>query len=191
MGNQLRWRPRTRARRNRSADPGGRLAGPTISGYEQGLRRIPADRVASVEEAFSEDERAQLRGEPPKYGVLVSADPAVDAAYRTQDAIDFTLQPLPEGVWENKVTLRSSRLARMYEPGNWIARISPTPLLLVVARDDKTTPTDLALSAYERALEPKRLVIIPGGHYNAYVASRDAAVSAAIDWFSSHLILGE
>lgn len=160
---------------------------PTISGYEQGLRRIPADRIPVVEEAFSEDERAQLRGEPLKYSVLVSADPAAGASYRTQDAIDFTLQPLPEGVWENKVTQRSARQARMYEPGIWITRVSPTPLLLVVARDDKTTPADLALAAYERALEPKRLVIIPGGHYDPYVAARDAAVAAAVDWFSTHL----
>lgn len=160
---------------------------PTISGYEQGLRRIPADRLAAVDEAFAEDERAQLRGEPPQYVMMVSADPAVGAAYRTQDAIDFTLQSLPDGVWENKVTLRSSRLARMYEPGTWITRVSPTPLLLVVARDDKTTPTDLALTAYERALEPKSLVIIDGGHYDVYVAARDAAVAAAIDWFSNHL----
>ena len=41
----------------------------------------------------------------------------------------------------------------MYEPGAWIARVSPTPLLMIVAL--AITLTDLQLSAYEQALEPK------------------------------------
>jgi uncharacterized protein len=42
---------------------------PTISGYEQGLRRVPPDAVAALERQFDEDERAQLRGEPlPRAG---------------------------------------------------------------------------------------------------------------------------
>jgi uncharacterized protein len=40
----------------------------------------------------------------------------------------------------------------MYEPGGWISRVSPTPLLLVVALQDKMTVTDLALAGYERGL---------------------------------------
>jgi fermentation-respiration switch protein FrsA (DUF1100 family) len=60
-------------------------------------------------------------------------------------------------------------------------------LLLVVAREDRATPTDLALAAFERALEPKKLVLLPGGHYDLYLAQREAAVAAATDWFSTHL----
>jgi fermentation-respiration switch protein FrsA (DUF1100 family) len=51
---------------------------------------------------------------------------------------------------------RPGRLARMYEPGAWIARVSPTPLLMIVALADYITLTDLQLSAYELALEPNR-----------------------------------
>src|SRR5258706_7293939 len=54
---------------------------PTISGYEQGLRRVAPDAVAALEDAFAEDERAQARGEPPGYHAIVSDDPAVPAAY--------------------------------------------------------------------------------------------------------------
>ncbi|MBR0954935.1 alpha/beta hydrolase [Bradyrhizobium canariense] len=87
---------------------------PTISGYEQGLRRIPPDAVAGIENAFSEDERAQLRGEAPRRQAIVSADQSAPASYRSKDAIDFYLQPIPEGVWQNSVTVRSTRAARMY-----------------------------------------------------------------------------
>lgn len=38
---------------------------PTISGFDQGRRRVVPEAVAALEESFSEDERAQLRGEAP------------------------------------------------------------------------------------------------------------------------------
>ena len=162
---------------------------PTISGYEQGLRRVSPDALPALEEAFAEDERDQLRGQPPRRHALVSADPAVLAAYRSQEAIAFYLQPIPAGFWENEVTLRSMRAARMYEPGAWISRVSPTPLLLVVALRDKVTVTDLALAAYGRALEPKKLVLISGGHFDPYQDQFELAQTAATQWFSEHLLL--
>jgi fermentation-respiration switch protein FrsA (DUF1100 family) len=160
---------------------------PTISGYEQGKRRVSPDALPALENAFNEDERAQLHGTSPRRQAVVSADPSVSAAYRSQDAIDFYLQPIQAGWWENEITLRSTRAARMYEPGAWVARVSPTPLLLVVARDDTITLTDLALAAYERALEPKRLVLVPGGHFDPYLSQFAVAQTAATAWFREHL----
>ncbi|HEX6704086.1 MAG TPA: alpha/beta hydrolase [Albitalea sp.] len=159
---------------------------PTISGFEQGLRRIAPENVVALEEAFAEDERAQLRGELRRQAI-VSADPAVPASYRARDAIEFYLQPLPEGAWENNVTVRSTRAARMYEPGQWIARVSPTPLLMVVATRDTITLTDLELAAYERALQPKRLVTLDGGHFDPYLSRFEQSSTAALDWFQTHL----
>jgi fermentation-respiration switch protein FrsA (DUF1100 family) len=160
---------------------------PTISGYEQGLRRVPPDAAAGLEDAFAQDERAQSHGEAPRTQAIVSDDPAVPAAYRSKDAIDFYLQQLPPGAWENQVTLRSTRAARMYEPGAWISRVSPTPLLLVVADHDTVTVTDLALAAYERALQPKDLVLLPGGHFDPYLSRFEESSAAARDWFRRHL----
>jgi uncharacterized protein len=160
---------------------------PTVSGYEQGLRRIPPELTSSMEQAFANDERGQARGEPPVRQAVVSVDPDVPASYRTKDAMDFYLQPLPQGIWENAVTLRSTRAARMYEPGAWISRISPTPLLMVVALYDTVTVTDLALAAYEKALQPKRLATFPGGHFDGYVKHFEESSRAAVDWFREHL----
>jgi fermentation-respiration switch protein FrsA (DUF1100 family) len=160
---------------------------PMISGYEAGLRRIAPDGVAALEDALAEDERVQARGEPPRYQSIVSADPAVPAFHRAPDAIDFYRQPIPEGVWENAVTVRSTRAARMYEPGVWITRVSPAPLLMVVALNDIIALTDLALAAYERALEPKRLELIPGGHFDPYRSRFTQASDAARAWFREHL----
>ncbi|MDX2851186.1 CocE/NonD family hydrolase [Streptomyces sp. PA03-3a] len=160
---------------------------PTISGFEQGQRRVAPEAVAALEESFAEDERARFRGQAPRTQAVVSSDPAVPAAYRTQEALDFYLQPAPGGMWENKVTIRSTRAARMYEPGTWITRVSPTPLLMVIALNDTVTVTDLALAAYERALQPKRLHLLPGGHFDPYVEQFDQASSAALAWFREHL----
>ena len=160
---------------------------PTISGFQQGQRRIPPDGVAALERAFADDERSQFRGEPLRRQLVVSADPTVAASYRSQDAINFYLQPIPEGGWENAVTIRSTRAARMYEPGTWVDRVSPTPLLMVVALADTITVTDLALAAYERALEPKKLVTIQGGHFDPYLSQFDVSSAAAVAWFREHL----
>ncbi|GJJ17777.1 hypothetical protein MTY414_14500 [Mycolicibacterium mageritense] len=165
---------------------------PTISGYQQSLRRVPPDQVANLQAQFIEDDRARFRGEPPALQAVVSSDPAVPAAYRAADAVAFYTQPTtPANVWHNSMTVRSSRAARMYEPGSWIDRVSPTPLLMVVALQDTVTVTDLALQAYERALEPKKLVTVAGGHFDPYLGRFDQAAGAARDWFTQHLTRSE
>ena len=160
---------------------------PTISGYQQSLRRVAPDQVPALEAAFADDERHQFHGAPPATQAVVSADPSVPAAYRAPDAVAFYNQPVPEGVWDNVVTLRSTRAARMYEPGTWIARVSPTPLLMVVGLHDTITLTDLALGAYEAALQPKKLVTIDGGHFDPYLTRFADASGAAVAWFTEHL----
>ncbi len=90
--------------------------------------------------------------------------------------------------WENRVTLESMEKFLEYNPGANIHRISPTPLLMVVADDDRLTPTDLAVQAYARALEPKKLVMFRGGHFEAYQEpGLNTTAGAAVDWFRQWL----
>jgi fermentation-respiration switch protein FrsA (DUF1100 family) len=86
------------------------------------------------------------------------------------------------------VTVRSGRLARMYEPGAWVARVSPTPLLMIVGLSDRITLADLELRAYEQALEPKKLVTIEGWHFDACLGQFATTSSTAVSWFRRHLI---
>jgi len=74
-----------------------------------------------------------------------------------------------------------------YEPGIYIGWISPTPLLLVVARDDHLMVADEAIATYNEALESKQLVMAPGGHFDAYIAGFEVASSAAGEWFVKYL----
>lgn len=53
---------------------------------------------------------------------------------------------------------------------------------MTVAANDVLTPTDLALEAYSRAREPKKLQILPGGHFDGYSGpnfERSAGTQAA------------
>jgi fermentation-respiration switch protein FrsA (DUF1100 family) len=162
--------------------------GPTISGFEQSRRRVAPDNLPALEAALDADECAQLAGEPPHTQALVSADPAVAASYRAPDAVSYYLQELPDGTrWDNTVTVRSTRKARMYEPGAFVDRVSPTPLLMIVGKQDTVTLTDTALAAYNRALHPKELVMLSGGHFSPYTTEFAQASAAATDFFRSHL----
>ena len=46
----------------------------------------------------------------------------------------------------------------------------------------------MAVAGYERALEPKRLVLIPGGHFDPYLDQFPLAEAAATGWFREHLL---
>lgn len=91
--------------------------------------------------------------------------------------------------WENRQTVRSLELALEYHPSAGIHLISPTPFMMIVSHNDVLTPTDLAIEAYGRAREPKQLVLLPGGHFDAYTGEGFKQSSgAALGWFQQHLL---
>ena len=91
--------------------------------------------------------------------------------------------------WRNEVSLESMEKFLEYNPAAKIHLISRTPLLLVVADRDTLTPTDLAVAAYERALEPKSLVLVKGPHFGAYTEPGfSESAPPAVEWFKRHLL---
>ena len=58
---------------------------------------------------------------------------------------------------------------------------------MVVGDNDTVTPSDLALAAFNRAGEPKRLELYSGGHFSAYTDQFERAAGAAAGWFAEHL----
>jgi len=90
--------------------------------------------------------------------------------------------------WRNEVTFSSFEAVRAHEPAWWIEKLSPRPLLMIVAENDTITPTDQAEAAFQRAGGVKKLVRVPGGHFDVYVGSGfDQAVPEMIAWFRAHL----
>jgi uncharacterized protein len=51
----------------------------------------------------------------------------------------------------------------------------------------RSIPNDVERERYERALEPKRLPLVPAGHFDAYLEGFPEASGAARAWFREHL----
>jgi fermentation-respiration switch protein FrsA (DUF1100 family) len=162
---------------------------PLVSGFRNIQRLVRQDFLAPNREAMNTDRAARYRGEPPAMVPVVDPDPMATSALPTPDSWEW-FSEAGKGkapAWRNEVTLRSVEMLMEYEPTAYLERISPTPLLMVVAALDHLTPSDLALEAYQQAREPKRLVLLPDAHFDAYLKAFDAASGAARDWFLEHL----
>ena len=162
---------------------------PMISGLANFRRLVRADVIGPLRQMFADDRAARYRGETPAMVPVVSNDPMQPCALPTPDLWTWFTETGGSRApsWRNEVTLRSVEMLSEYEPGAYIAQISPTPLLMVVAIQDHLTVADLALQAYQSALEPKKLVMLKGGHFDAYVADFDTSAGAAVAWFRQHL----
>jgi len=162
---------------------------PTISGPVSASRRVRADQVAGLLRQLEADREARFRGAAPAMVAVTSPEPGAPCALPGEEAHAF-FTGVAAPAWRNAVTLRSIEYARAYEPAPWVPRISPTPLLMIVAEEDWVTPTDLCLAAYNAALAPKRLLLLPGGHFAPYVERFAESAGAARDWFLTHLAGG-
>jgi uncharacterized protein len=163
---------------------------PLVSGHRNARRIVRADFVDAVGAMFDEDRASRYAGKPPAMIPVVDADPMAPSALPTPDSWAWFSETGKTRApsWKNEVTLRSVEMFWEYEPGAYLPYVSPTPFCMIVARGDWLTICDLAIEAYESAREPKKLVILPGGHFDAYVAGFDGASGAATDWFVQHLM---
>jgi hypothetical protein len=160
---------------------------PTISGRESGMRRVPMEKVDELTRAFAEDRVRRMQGDAPAMRPLVG-ELADHPLYPSGESREWFMECGPAAAnWRNEVTLRSMEYARAYEPGIYVPHISPTPLLMTIGLRDFVTCTDLQLAAFNRALEPKKLVLLAGGHFAPYTEEFEQASSAARDWFLTHL----
>lgn len=162
---------------------------PYISGYENILQVMPLENREQFYRMVCEERRSLAAGNPPSTVTICTDDPTkpITAPGRRTYRY-FTTHAHEKGLnWENQVTIRSLELRLEYEAMPYLERISPTPLLMIVADHDDITPTDIALRAFERALEPKKLLLLRGEHYHAYLEGFDETATAARDWFVQHL----
>jgi len=72
---------------------------------------------------------------------------------------------------------------KLVKPINYVAKISPRPLLLVHGSQDETVDVGDAHRLYARAGEPKKLVIVDGAGHR--LRRNDEAMAVVIDWLKS------
>src|SRR6266852_1613416 len=142
---------------------------PLVNGIENARRLMRPDVMAGFIEVLAED-RKQRYTQGSGGAVPVVAPEGEPSALPTPDSYEWftTTGKNRAPNWRNQVSLESMEKFLEYNPAANIHLIAPTPLLMVIASHDTLTPTDLALAAYERALEPKSLAIGKGPHFAAY-----------------------
>ncbi len=151
---------------------------PLVSGRRTFEAWVPEKSRARFLERLAADRDGRARGEPA--AVTVAAIPGSETA-EWAEAVD------KDGSYGNEITVRSLDLLRGYEPISFMDRIAPTPLLMIVADQDTQTPVDWQREAFEMAGEPKKLVTLPGRHYDPYTKLLQPSRQAALDWFDEHL----
>ena len=163
--------------------------GPLVNGVENFRRLVRPDFIGGFREQFDADRLARYNGEAPAMVPVVDEDPLAPSALPTPDSYVWFTESgnsfAPS--WKNEVTLRSVEMLSEYSPESFIHLIAPTPLLLISAGNDVLTPTDLAIAAFEKAREPKRIEVLPGGHFDIYTEGFDASSGLAKDWFLQYL----
>ena len=152
---------------------------PTVSGYKNTLRSIPTDKFDAFLAELNEDRINRAKGLPPKM---------VPISTEGSESYAWSIVAGKGTGYVNSVTLRTRDLRMAYEPGAFLPRISPTPLLMVLATNDTRCPTDDQLAAYSTAHEPKKLHLFKGGHYEPYGIRLAETAGAACDWFTEHLV---
>lgn len=164
---------------------------PLVNGWSNAQRLMRPDIFDEFLDAVAQDRTARYT-EGEGGSVPVVAPEGQPSALPTPESYEW-FTSTGESIapnWRNEVSLESMEAFLEYDPAGSIQLISPTPLLMVVAEKDTLTPTDMAIAAYERALEPKKLVIMEDGkHFDAYTEpGLSQSAPPAVEWFERHLM---
>lgn len=166
---------------------------PVVNGWRwaQGLRtRGEWEKLINV--TLVEDRRRRASGELsrliPHSGAMYAAMP-----FSEPDIAEIDVMREPDGSLPMhvalRVTLESLEKVIEFLPDTVIDRIAPRPLCIItVSGYDAVHPLDHIQEAYQRAGEPKKLVLLPYRQFDVYVEpGRSVALDHARDWFQSHM----
>ena len=73
---------------------------------------------------------------------------------------------------------------RLISPIKYVAEVAPRPLLLMHGNQDETVDVSHAYKLYDRAREPKQIIIFDGAEHG--LRQNDRAMAIVIDWLKSH-----
>jgi uncharacterized protein len=119
-------------------------------------------------------------------GEMVSPrhDLMVATPERTQTAVKKDVdERIPE-----RVPLRCAEAIMEFVPEDYVASISPRPILFISTEGDAVTPEDQTFRMYEKAGKPKKLILQKEtSHYKAYDQYFDEVTPQIIDWYNRYL----
>lgn len=86
-----------------------------------------------------------------------------------------------------KSTQKMNEVMGVVDPVNWVARISPRPLLMINGKDDQIVPKECTERLFAAAKEPKEIVWLEGGH----MPQPDVVLRKVDEWLTKHLLNGQ
>jgi dipeptidyl aminopeptidase/acylaminoacyl peptidase len=134
-------------------------------------------------------DRRFATGEPATYIPAVSL-PGGGGAMAFPEANDFYTEAKDTyaPTYDNRLTLESMESLISDHSAEGISLIAPTPLLMIHGEKDVIPPAAVR-AVFERAGEPKKLVVLDCLHTDLYVREPwvTQSADAAIDWFNTAL----
>jgi uncharacterized protein len=160
---------------------------PLIDGYTNFQAIVPRAAGAGMMKFLESDRIERYKSGKINYLPVVAEDN--NAVLNTSDSYQWFTETHKKMAprWENRVTVESIEKFIEYSPAVYLPRLSPTPFLMMVAENDILTPTDVAIAGFGSARDPKKLVILPGGHFDAYVKGFSLSSGNAVQWFKQWL----
>ena len=135
-------------------------------------RRLETDRLQRVLTGQSERvDRREVAPPDPAAGEAHAAARATVPARRTE------------------ITIESAEAIVEFVPESVVGQLSPRPLLVVAAGEDMRVPLEESVRLYERAGEPKTMVVLDGAAHHAVYEPpvRDRLLAAVLPWLLRHM----
>lgn len=167
---------------------------PAISGWKSIAHKFKPEDLVKLRKEFDKDRMNRFNGLAPAMIPIVRDPNNKGAAALTQLAAWelFSGNNAPKEEqwrfksWRNEITLRSLEMFTEYEPIAYIEHVTPTPLLMILAEHEEMLPIEVQIDAFNKAQEPKKLYIYPGGHFSAYTEIAGYS-KEALQWFNQYL----
>jgi uncharacterized protein len=164
---------------------------PTVNAFLISRRVASPLELDELTKLLSLDRIKRYQTGEVSYFPLV-APPGQPSFLATPDAFTWveSTKSASEGRWENRLTFESIEHCLYYEPAPHLEAIFPTPLCLITGEKDFLSPADLTADIHARAMEPKSLTILKGGHFDGFQGEGfKIASTTALGWFEKYLKL--
>ncbi|BAZ23271.1 hypothetical protein NIES4073_41590 [Kalymmatonema gypsitolerans NIES-4073] len=162
---------------------------PTVNAFLNSRRLVSPLELHELTKLLSQDRIKRYQTSEVSYLPLV-APPGQPSFLATPDAFNWveSTKSASEGRWENRISFESIEHCLYYEPVPHLEAIFPTPLCLITGEKDFLSPADLTADVQARAMEPKSLTILKGGHFDGFQGEGfKIASTTALRWFEKYL----
>lgn len=139
-------------------------------------KMLIADRIARYETGVVNTIPVVAQGNAP---CVLAGEEAHDFFVGSQEAAPN---------WRNAVTLESLEKIRQFDPVSNLDMMSDVAYLHIGGEKETLLPPDAVQAAFDRVPEPKKMVMLPVGHFEIYREPwLSTATGEARAWFDAHL----